>query len=131
NSFVAGVEFGDRVRAKAVTAGGESGDPKSKHFGDQAERYATGDLRDVWFYRADVEQHAERQYHPGRGGLGKRNLECVISTGCTDIRGEPSNISHEPGRRAHRPRVCSPGRSGGARSSRDVPRLAARVARGA
>ena len=66
NSFVAVVEFGDRVRAKAVTAGGESGDPASPHFGDQAKRYSTGDLRDVYFYRQDVEQHVERQYHPGR-----------------------------------------------------------------
>jgi len=66
NSFVAVVEFGDRVRARAVSAGGESGDPKSKHFGDQAERYATGNLRDVWFYRDDVEKHVERQYHPGK-----------------------------------------------------------------
>jgi acyl-homoserine-lactone acylase len=66
NSFVAVVEFGDRVRARAVTAGGESGDPTSKHFGDQAERYATGNLRDVWFYRDDVEKHVERQYHPGK-----------------------------------------------------------------
>jgi acyl-homoserine-lactone acylase len=66
NSFVAVVEFGDRVRARAVTAGGESGDPKSPHFGDQATRYATGDLREVYFYRPDVEQHVERQYHPGK-----------------------------------------------------------------
>jgi acyl-homoserine-lactone acylase len=66
NSFVAVVEFGDRVRAKAVSAGGESGNPASKHFGDQAERYATGQLRDVYFYRPDVESHAERQYHPGK-----------------------------------------------------------------
>jgi len=66
NSFVAVVEFGDRVRAKAVTAGGESGDPASPHFGDQAKRYSTGDLREVYFYRQDVEKHVERQYHPGR-----------------------------------------------------------------
>jgi acyl-homoserine lactone acylase PvdQ len=66
NSFVAVVEFGDRVRAKAVSAGGESGDPSSRHFNDQAQRYAAGDLRDVYFYRADVEQHSERQYHPGQ-----------------------------------------------------------------
>ena len=66
NSFVAVVEFGDRVRAKAVTAGGESGDPSSPHFADQAQRYSTGDLRDVYFYRPDVEKHVERQYHPGR-----------------------------------------------------------------
>jgi acyl-homoserine-lactone acylase len=66
NSFVAVVEFGDRVRARAVTAGGESGDPQSPHFGDQATRYATGDLREVYFYRPDVEKHVERQYHPGK-----------------------------------------------------------------
>jgi acyl-homoserine lactone acylase PvdQ len=66
NSFVAVVEFGDRVRAKAVTAGGESGDPASKHFNDQASRYAAGNLRDVYFYREQLEGHIERQYRPGR-----------------------------------------------------------------
>ena len=66
NSFVAVVEFGDRVQAKAVSAGGESGDPASKHFGDQAERYASGNLREVYFYRPDVEAHAERTYRPGK-----------------------------------------------------------------
>jgi len=65
NSFVAVVEFGPKVRAKAVTAGGESGDPKSKHFGDQAQRYATGNLRDVYFYREQLKGHTEREYHPG------------------------------------------------------------------
>jgi acyl-homoserine-lactone acylase len=65
NSFVAVVEFGDSVKARAVTAGGESGDPKSKHFNDQAERYATGNLRDVYFYPAQLKGHVERQYTPG------------------------------------------------------------------
>ena len=65
NSFVAVVEFGDKVSAKAVSAGGESGDPKSKHFKDQAERYSTGKLRDVYFYPAQLTGHTERQYHPG------------------------------------------------------------------
>jgi acyl-homoserine-lactone acylase len=66
NSFVAVVEFGDRVAAKAVSAGGESGDPSSPHFNDQAARYSTGDLRDVYFYRPQLEGHIERQYHPGQ-----------------------------------------------------------------
>jgi acyl-homoserine-lactone acylase len=65
NSFVAVVEFGDSVKAKAVSAGGESGDPKSPHFNDQAQRYVTGDLRDVYFYPADVKAHTKRQYNPG------------------------------------------------------------------
>ena len=65
NSFVAVVEFGDSVKAKAVTAGGESGDPKSKHFNDQAARYSTGELRDVYFYPNQLEGHIERKYNPG------------------------------------------------------------------
>lgn len=66
NSFVAVVEFGDSVRAKAVTAGGESGNPASPHFKDQAARYSTGDLRDVYFYRGQLKGHTEREYRPGR-----------------------------------------------------------------
>ena len=66
NSFVAVVEFGPRVRAKAVTAGGESGHPGSKHFNDEAERYAAGKLRGVYFYRDQLKGHSEREYHPGQ-----------------------------------------------------------------
>ena len=65
NSFVAVVEFGPKVRAKAVTAGGESGNPSSPHFNDEAKRYATGALRDVYYYRADLKGHTQREYHPG------------------------------------------------------------------
>ncbi|MEJ2679144.1 MAG: penicillin acylase family protein, partial [Gemmatimonadota bacterium] len=65
NSFVASVEFGDSVRARAVTAGGESGDPSSPHFDDEAERYATGNLRVVYYYRSQLKGHTERTYHPG------------------------------------------------------------------
>ena len=65
NSFLAVVEFGDRVRAKAVTAGGQSGDPQSKHFNDQAQRYADGNLRDVYYYPEQLTGHTERTYHPG------------------------------------------------------------------
>lgn len=66
NSFVAVVEFGDSVKARAVTAGGESGDVKSKHFNDQAQRYAKGELRDVYFYPGQLQGHVEREYHPGQ-----------------------------------------------------------------
>jgi acyl-homoserine-lactone acylase len=65
NSFVAVVEFGEKVHALAVTAGGESGNPMSPHFNDEAQRYSTGDLREVYFYRSQLDQHTERQYHPG------------------------------------------------------------------
>ena len=65
NSFVAVVEFGDRVRAKTLLAGGQSGDPASPHFDDQAERYVEARFKDVAFYREDVEKRARRRYHPG------------------------------------------------------------------
>ncbi len=65
NSFVAVVEFGPKVRAYAVTAGGESGHPGSPHFDDEALRYASGDLRPVYFYPDQLVGHTERTYHPG------------------------------------------------------------------
>jgi acyl-homoserine-lactone acylase len=65
NSFVAVVEFGKRVRARAVTAGGESGNPASPHFNDEAQRYASGDLREVYFYPEQLKGHTERVYRPG------------------------------------------------------------------
>jgi acyl-homoserine-lactone acylase len=65
NSFVAVVEFGPTVRALAVTAGGESGDPTSKHFIDEAQRYADGNLRPVYYYSDDLRGHTRRSYKPG------------------------------------------------------------------
>lgn len=65
NSFVGLVEFGPRVRAWAVTAGGESGDPASPHFDDQAARYASGDLRLVYFHADELAGHIARAYRPG------------------------------------------------------------------
>ena len=64
NSFVAIVEFGDKVTARAVSTGGESGDPASAHFDDQGTRYADGALREVYFYPAQLQGHTESEYHP-------------------------------------------------------------------
>jgi acyl-homoserine-lactone acylase len=61
NSFVAAVEFGPRVRARAVTAGGESGNPASPHFNDQAQRYADGALRPVYFWPEDLNGKVKAQ----------------------------------------------------------------------
>ena len=65
NSFVAVVEFGDKVKAKTMLVGGQSGNPNSPHFDDQTQRYAKGLFKDVAFYRSDVEKRAEATYHPG------------------------------------------------------------------
>ncbi len=66
NSFVAVVEFGERVRAKTLLAGGQSGDPNSPHFDDQAQRYADMEFKDAAFYREDVLKRAQRTYRPGQ-----------------------------------------------------------------
>ena len=65
NSFVAVVEFGPKVSARAITAGGESGHLDSKHFDDEAERYTTGNLRTVYFWPEELQGHIQRVYHPG------------------------------------------------------------------
>ena len=71
NSFVAVVEFGERVKAMAVMAGGQSGDRWSPHFTDQITRYAAGALRPVYFYPDELNGHVESRYHPGASGDAK------------------------------------------------------------
>jgi acyl-homoserine-lactone acylase len=65
NSFVACVEFGKKLKAKSIITGGQSFDPSSKHYTDQAEMYINGNFKDVLFYKEDVLRHVEKQYHPG------------------------------------------------------------------
>ena len=65
NSFVAVVEFGDKVKAKSILAGGQSGDPNSAHFNDQAQRYADMQFKEVPYYKKDVQKRAKRTYKPG------------------------------------------------------------------
>ncbi len=64
NSFVAAIEFGPTIHAKAIMSGGESGDPSSPHFTDQALMFTQGRFRDVLFYPEEVRAHAERSYQP-------------------------------------------------------------------
>lgn len=66
NSFVCAVEFGKKIKAKSLLAGGNSGDPNSKHFTDQLEMYTKGQFKEVLFYKEDVLKNAERTYHPGQ-----------------------------------------------------------------
>lgn len=65
NSFVCAVEFGKKIKAKSLLAGGNSGDPDSKHFNDQLLMYSKGQFKEVLFYKEDVLKHAEKTYHPG------------------------------------------------------------------
>jgi acyl-homoserine-lactone acylase len=64
-SHVSVVEFAPRVRALAVHVLGESGDPRSRHFADQAPLYAGGEFRPAWFTLKEIRAHLERAYRPG------------------------------------------------------------------
>ena len=65
NSFIAAVEFGKKVKARTIVTGGESSDPASAHFADQASMYLNGQFKEVLFYPEDVNQNVEKRYHPG------------------------------------------------------------------
>ena len=66
NSFVAAVEFGPRVRAKSILAGGNNSNPASPYYANQAEMYSRGQFKDVLFYKEDIERNLVRKYHPGQ-----------------------------------------------------------------
>ncbi|MDF2190917.1 penicillin acylase family protein [Paraflavitalea sp. CAU 1676] len=65
NTYTAIVEFGPRIKARSIMYFGQSANPASSHYLDQAPLYVAGKFKDAWFYREDIEKHAERTYHPG------------------------------------------------------------------
>jgi acyl-homoserine lactone acylase PvdQ len=65
NTFVAAVEFGDKLRAKTILTGGASSDPASPHYTDQVRGYIDGAYKEIYFYKDDVYKHAKKIYHPG------------------------------------------------------------------
>ncbi len=64
-SYVATYEFGDRVKARSLLQFGNSGQPDSPHFFDQAKLLSEKKYKDAWFYDDDVKAHAVKTYHPG------------------------------------------------------------------
>jgi acyl-homoserine lactone acylase PvdQ len=62
NSFVCAVEFGEKVKAKSLLAGGNSGDVNSAYFNNQGKMYAEGQFKEVLFYQEDIDKNVVKQY---------------------------------------------------------------------
>ena len=59
DSYIAAIEFGNPVRAKALIGYGNSSQPGSPHRTDQLPLFARKELRPVWRTRQEVEAHLE------------------------------------------------------------------------
>jgi acyl-homoserine-lactone acylase len=62
NSFVKVIEFGPEIRGRSILTFGQSGDPASAHYFDQAPLYSGKRFKPAWFSREEVEANAERVY---------------------------------------------------------------------
>ncbi|HET6639579.1 MAG TPA: penicillin acylase family protein [Gemmatimonadota bacterium] len=65
NSFVKVIEFGPVARGRSLLVFGQSGDPDSPHFFDQAQLYSDREFKPAWFTREEVEANAVESYVPG------------------------------------------------------------------
>ena len=59
-TYISVVEFGPKVKAYSLHTFGASGDPKNKHFMDQAPMYARGEFKPAWTRLEDIK--ANRQW---------------------------------------------------------------------
>jgi acyl-homoserine lactone acylase PvdQ len=62
NTFVKVIEFAPEVRGRSVLVFGQSGDPGSPHYFDQAPLYAERRFKPAWMTREEVEADAESRY---------------------------------------------------------------------
>ncbi len=66
HSYVSAVEFAPKVKARSVMAYGQSRDPESAHYFDQARLYTQQKLKPAWFDEKDIKKSAIKSYHPGQ-----------------------------------------------------------------
>jgi acyl-homoserine lactone acylase PvdQ len=71
HGYVAVVELGRPVRALSAMPYGQSADPASSHFFDQAPLYVKGEFKPAWFALDEIRANLERSYHPGEEGAAR------------------------------------------------------------
>ena len=57
DSWVSVIEFGKKVKAKALLSYGNSTEKNSPYNGDQLELFSKKELRDVWIYDNDIKMN--------------------------------------------------------------------------
>jgi acyl-homoserine lactone acylase PvdQ len=65
SSYISVVEFGPQVRARSILAYGQSGNPKSPHYFDQAPKYVRGEFKPCWTTLEEVRLNSIVAYRPG------------------------------------------------------------------
>ena len=60
------VEFGKKPVARSLLVFGQTADPASKHFFDQAPLYSSQQFKPAWFELAEIKKNLEKAYQPGQ-----------------------------------------------------------------
>jgi acyl-homoserine-lactone acylase len=64
DTYISVVEFGKKLQARSLLVFGESADPTSPHYFDQAELYSTQRFKPAWFSLSEIKRHLEKKYRP-------------------------------------------------------------------